>query len=114
MGFIIKILAVAVAVYLTAHLLPGVVLRDVGTAVIVALVLAVFNAIVKPVLIVLTLPITIITLGLFLLVVNIIIVKLTDYFVDGFAVHGWLTALLFSFIVSFISAVITKIVGDKK
>ncbi|GAA4741950.1 phage holin family protein [Flavisolibacter ginsenosidimutans] len=113
MGFIIKILAVAVAVYLTAHLLPGVVLRDVQTAVIVALVLAVFNAIVKPVLVVLTLPITILTLGLFLLIINIIIVKLADYFIDGFAVHGWLTALLFSFIVSFISAVITKIVGGK-
>lgn len=103
----------AVAVYLTAHLLPGITLRDVETAVIVALVLAVFNAIVKPILIVLTLPITILTLGLFLLIINIIIVKLTDYFIDGFAVHGWLTALLFSFIVSFISTVITKIVGGK-
>ena len=103
----------AVAVYITAHLLSGVYLQSVQTAVIVALVLAFLNAIVKPVLVFLTLPVTVFTLGLFLLVINIIIVNLADYFIDGFAVRGWFTALLFSFIVSFISAVISKIVGDK-
>lgn len=112
MGFLIKILATAVAVYLAAYFLPGVEVSGVQTTVIVALVLAVLNAIVKPILVILTIPITVITLGLFLLVINIIIVKLADYFIDGFSVHGWLTALLFSFIVSFLSAVINKIVGN--
>lgn len=114
MGFILKVLATAVAVYLTALLLPGVSLQGVQTAVIVALVLAFLNAIVKPLLIVLTLPVTVLTLGLFLLVINILIVKLADSIVDGFAVRGWFTALLFSFIVSFISAVLNGIVGEKK
>lgn len=114
MSFLLKVLATAVAVYLTALILPGVYLRGVSTAVIVALVLAFLNAIVKPLLIVLTIPITVLTLGLFLLVINIIIVKLADAAIDGFAVHGWLTALLFSFIVSFISAVINGIIGEKK
>ncbi len=114
MNFLIKILTTAVAVYLAAHFLPGVTLRDVQTAVIVALVLAFLNAIVKPLLVILTIPITIVTLGLFLLVINIIIVKLADYFIDGFVVHGWLTALFFSLIVSFFSYIIIKIVGEKK
>jgi putative membrane protein len=61
----------------------------------------------------LTIPITVITLGLFLLVINIIIVKLTDYLIDGFAVNGLLTALLFSLIVSVVSWLITKIAGDR-
>lgn len=112
MGFLIKVLATAVAVYLAAKLLPGVTVRDVQTTVIVALVLAVLNAIVKPILIILTLPITLVTLGLFLLIINIIIVKLAASLVDGFRVDGWLTALLFSFIVSFFSAVINKIAGN--
>lgn len=114
MGFVLKVLATAVAVYLTALILPGVTLRSVQTAVIVALVLAVLNAIVKPLLIILTIPITVLTLGLFLLVINVIIVKLADYFIDGFAVRGWLTALVFGFIVSFLSAVINSIIGEKK
>ena len=114
MSFLIKVLATAVAVYLTALILPGVTLRSVSTAIVVALVLAFLNAIVKPILVILTIPITVLTLGLFLLVINIIIVKLADAAIDGFAVRGWLTALFFSLIVSFVSAVINAIVGEKK
>ncbi|HZH36784.1 MAG TPA: phage holin family protein [Flavisolibacter sp.] len=113
MGFIIKILAIAVAAYVAAWLLPNVSIDSVQTTVIVALVFAVLNAIVRPILVMLTIPITVITLGLFLLVINIIIVKLTDYLIDGFAVNGLLTALLFSLIVSVVSWLITKIAGDR-
>jgi putative membrane protein len=113
MGFIIKILAIAVAAYVAAWLLPNVSIDSVQTTVIVALVFAVLNAIVRPILVMLTIPITVITLGLFLLVINIIIVKLTDYLIDGFAVKGLLTALLFSLIVSVVSWLITKIAGDR-
>ena len=113
MGFIIKVLAIAVAAYFAAWLLPDVTINSVQTAVIVALVFAFLNAIVKPILVILTIPITIVTLGLFLLIINIIIVKLTDALIDGFTVRGWLSALLFSLIVSFVSSVLNKIVSDK-
>lgn len=113
MGFIIKVLAIAVAAYFAAWLLPGVTINDASTAVIVALVFAILNAIVRPILIILTIPITILTLGLFLLVINIIIVKITDSLIDGFQVRDWLSALLFSLIVSFVSSVLNKIVRDK-
>lgn len=113
MGFILKLLATAVAAYVASWILPAVTIDSAGTAVIVALVFAFLNAIVRPILVLLTIPITILTLGLFLLIINIIIVKLTDYLIDGFAVEGLLAALLFSLIVSAVSWVINAIVGDK-
>ena len=113
MGFILKLLAIAVAAYVASWLLSGVTIDSAGTAIIVALVFALLNAIVRPILVLLTIPITIVTLGLFLLIINIIIVKLTDSLIDGFEVEGLLTALLFSFIVSGVSGLINAIVGDK-
>lgn len=104
----------ALAAYFAAWLLPGVTIANVQTTIIVALVLAILNAIVKPILIILTIPITLVTLGLFLLVINIIIVKLADYLIDGFAVSNWLAALLFSFIVSVVSSVLHSIARERK
>jgi putative membrane protein len=114
MGFIVKVLAIAVAAYFAAWLLPGVSINSASTAVIVAFVFAILNAIVRPILIILTIPISILTLGLFLLVINIIIVKITDALIDGFAVRGWLSALLFSLIVSFVSSILNKLIRDKE
>ena len=111
MGFILKLFAIAVAAYVASWILPDVTIDSAGTAIIVALVFALLNAIVRPILVLL--PITIVTLGLFLLIINIIIVKLTDYLIDGFEVKGLLAALLFSLIVSGVSGLITAIVGDK-
>ena len=113
MGFLIKILVTALAAYFAAWLLPGVTIDSVQTTVIVALVLAILNAIVKPILIILTIPITIITLGLFLLVINIIIVKLADSLIDGFQVESWFSALLFSLIVSIVSSILHSIAKDR-
>ena len=110
MGFIIKVLLTAVAVYAAAWLLPGVQITDITTAVIVALVLALLNTFIKPILILLTIPITIVTLGLFLLVINILIIKLTDSLVGGFTVDGWLSALLFSLIVSLVTWILSGLV----
>ena len=109
MGLLIRIIIIAVAAYLAAKLLPGVTISDATTAVLVALVLALLNAFVKPILIALTLPITIITLGLFLLVINIIIIYLAAYLVPGFSVDGWLSALLFSLIVAVITYILDAI-----
>jgi putative membrane protein len=112
MGFIIKILITAVAVYVAAYLLPGVSITNVTTTIIVALVLALLNTFIKPLLIILTLPITLITLGLFLLVINILIIKWAASIVSGFHVDGWVSALLFSLIVSFVSALLGTFVKD--
>ena len=110
MGFIIKVLVTAVAVYFTAYILPGVSVSSAKTAVIVALVLALLNMFIKPILVILTIPITILTLGLFLLVINILIIKWTASLVSGFTVNSWLSALLFSLIVSVVSSVLQRIV----
>lgn len=103
MGFILKILITATAAIIAAYFLPGVMLDGFLTALIVGLILSLLNAFVKPILVLLTIPITILTLGLFLLIINAILVKVTDYFVDGFAVSGWGTAILFSLIVSVVT-----------
>ena len=110
MGFIIKVLITAVAAYAAAWLLPGVAITDAKTAIIVALVLALLNTFIKPILIILTIPVTIITLGLFLLVINILIIKWTDSLVGGFTVDGWLSALLFSLIVSLVTWMLSGLV----
>ena len=99
MGFIVRLLVMALAVWVAAYILPGVHLQsDAKTIIIVALVLALLNAIVKPILIILTIPVTILTLGLFLLIINALMVIWTSNLVDGFKVDGWLTALFFSLI----------------
>lgn len=114
MRFIIKIIVTALAVWVAAKLLPGVHLEnDAKTIIIVALVLAVLNAVIKPVLIILTIPVTIVTLGLFLLVINALMVVWTSKLVNGFKVDGWISALLFSLIVSIVSSILHSIAREK-
>jgi putative membrane protein len=103
MRLLFRILIIAVAAFIAARVVPGVRVADAKTAILVALVLALLNTFLKPILVALTLPITIITLGLFLLVINILIVFLAAKIVPGFAVHGWIAALLFSLIISLIT-----------
>ena len=103
MNLLFRIILIAVAAFIAARLLPGVTVADAKTAILVALVLALLNTFLKPLLIVLTIPITIITLGLFLIIINILIVLLAARIVPGFEVSGWLTALLFGLIVSLIT-----------
>lgn len=92
------------AVMITAYLLPGVTLKSFFAALVVAVVLGFLNTIVKPILIVLTLPINILTLGLFTLVINAAIILLTSNIVKGFYVDGFWWALLFSLILSLVNA----------
>jgi putative membrane protein len=114
MGFIIKVLVTGLAVWVAAYVLDGVHLEnDAKTIIIVALVLALLNAIVKPILIILTIPVTIVTLGLFLLIINALMVVWTSNLVDGFKVDGWLTAILFSLIVSVVSSILHSIARDR-
>ena len=102
------------AVFLTAYLLPHVDVEGYGTALIVALVLSIANIIVKPILILFTIPITILTLGLFLLVINAFIILLADYLVDGFDVDGFWWALLFSLILSIFNSLFEDLTKDKR
>src|SRR5688500_17888680 len=110
MGFILKILITAVAAYAAAWLLTGVEITDIKTTIIVALVLALLNTFIKPILVLLTIPVTILTLGLFLLVINILIIKWTDSLVGGFTVDGRWSALLFSLIVSLVTWILCGLV----
>ena len=114
MKLIVKMLLTALAVVVLANFLPGVTVDDFTSAIIVAVVLAVLRVTVKPLLIILTLPATIMTLGLFLLVINAIIILLADYFIAGFAVAGFLTALLFSLLLSLFQSFLYSLVKDKK
>lgn len=110
-GIVLKILITAVAVLVGSWVLEGVSVNSSLTAILVALVLGILNALVKPILILLTLPITVFTLGLFLLVINILIIMWTSDLVPGFKVDGWWSALLFSFIVSIASYLIEAFFG---
>ncbi|MCB0431373.1 MAG: phage holin family protein [Flavobacteriales bacterium] len=101
-----RILLSSLAVAIAAYLMPGVHVESVGIALVVAIVLGLLNAFVKPILILLTLPITVFTLGFFLLVLNALMVMLASRWVDGFYVSGFWTALLFSLLLSFINALL--------
>ncbi|ELR69332.1 putative membrane protein [Fulvivirga imtechensis AK7] len=105
MNFLIKLLLSAIAVVITAYLLPGVDISGFLAAILVAAFLSFLNAIVRPVLVILTIPITIVTLGLFLLVINAIIILIADAIIPGFDVNGFWWALLFSIILAIVNSV---------
>ncbi|NCT09808.1 MAG: phage holin family protein [Flavobacteriia bacterium] len=96
----LKILLTALVVIVLANILPGVSVTGYTSAIIVAIVISLLNMFVKPILIFLTLPATILTFGLFLFVINAIIILLADKLLDHFAVSGFFTALLFSVLLS--------------
>jgi len=106
MKFILRLLLSALAVVLLANILPGVHVDTFGIAVIVALVLSLLNFLVKPLLVILTLPVTIVTFGLFLLVVNALIILMASGLVSGFAVDGFWWALLFSLLLSLVQSIL--------
>lgn len=114
MKTIFRILLTAAAVLILAYVLPGVAVASFWSAIIVAIVLAILRLLVKPILVVLTFPITVVTLGLFLLVINAFIIIMADYFIDGFAVKNFWWALIFSLLLSFLQSVFHSILKDKK
>ena len=114
MRFIGKILVTAMAALIASYLLPGVQIHSGFTAIIIALVLALLNTFIKPILIILTIPITVLTLGLFLLVINTIIIKWTASLVHGFNVQNWWAAFWFSILLSIVTYIIEALIGDNK
>jgi putative membrane protein len=109
MNYIIKILLTAFAVFILGNILPGIVIDNYTTAIIVAVILGILNLIAKPIFVILTIPLTIISLGLFLFVINAIIVMIAGYFIDGFLVTNIFWALLFSIILSITESILYKL-----
>lgn len=114
MNLILRIISTSILVMVISYLMKGVVIDEFSTALTVAIVLGLLNFFVKPVLVLFTLPVTVFTLGLFLLVINAIIILLCDHFVDGFDVNGFWTALFFSVILSLSQSLVYKLTEDKK
>ncbi|MGK7389250.1 MAG: phage holin family protein [Candidatus Cyclobacteriaceae bacterium M2_1C_046] len=103
MKLLARFLITTVAILITTYLLDGIYMEGVGIAIIVAIVLGIINILIKPILVILTLPVTVMTLGLFLLVINALMIMLTAWLVPGFAVDNFWWALLFSIVLAIIS-----------
>lgn len=112
MNLVLRILLTAVSVLIIAHFMPGVQVANFMTSLIVAIVLALLNLIVKPILVILTLPVTIVTLGLFLLVINALIIMLCDKIVNGFSVESFWIALFFSIILSIVQSIMFSLTDN--
>jgi putative membrane protein len=104
MKFIFKLIISAISIVITAYILPGVHVKDLFTSLVLAIVLALLNGIVRPILIILTIPVTLLTLGLFLLVINALMIIVAGNIVPGFLVEGFWWAVLFSVILSLITS----------
>jgi len=113
MPFLVKVIVTTFAVVIGAYIMPGVSVDGFLTAIVVAFVLGILNALLKPVLIILTLPVTVMSLGLFLLVINAFIILLADYFVRGFNVGGFGTAIVFSILLAIINWLLSMPVKDR-
>ena len=111
MKFIIQIIISTLAVLITSYLLPGVHIANNSflTALVVAVVLSFMNNVIKPIMIILTIPVTIFSLGLFLLVINALIILFTAKLVEGFRVDSFWWALLFSLILSLVTSILQSV-----
>jgi putative membrane protein len=111
MNFLINLFVNGVAVYLTSILLPGVRIDGFIPAILVALVLGLINTFLKPLLLILTLPINILTLGLFTFVINALVIIIADKFIGSFAVSNFWWALIFSLVLSVVAAILHSVTG---
>ena len=114
MNLLIKIIITAALVLLISNFMPGVHVESFTTALFVAIVLGLLNIFIKPIIVIFTLPVTILTLGLFLLVINALIIILCTNIVGGFSVDSFWTALFFSIILSLLQSIMNGILGEGK
>lgn len=114
MYYLINLLVSGLAVFLSARLLPGVTVDGYLTAVLVAVVLGLVNTLIKPIVLLLTLPITILTLGLFSLVINALMILLVTAIIPGFKVDGLFTAIIFGIVLAIINGVMQLFVSTEK
>ena len=113
LGIVLRTLIIALGIWLAAYLVPGVSASSTGALVWAAIALGLINAFVRPVLVLLTLPFTILTLGLFLLLLNAGMLNLAGWFVDGFEVVGFWSAVFGAIVVSVVSGLCSNFIGPK-
>lgn len=115
MRILLSIVINTIALLVTAYFVPGFTIISWQAAVLAAIVYGVINAFIKPVLVILTLPITILTLGLFILVVNAVVLFITTYFVHGFTIDGWIPGIIGAIVLSLVSTILSSLlkVDDK-
>ena len=106
MNLFLRMIINTVSIMVVSYVLPGVSVANFFTGLVVAVFLSLLNMLVKPVLILLTLPVTIITFGLFLLILNGLMVLLVSHFVEGFTVAGIWSAVFFSLLVSLVNSIL--------
>src|SRR5919204_1645389 len=112
MGLLLRVVVNAATIAIAAAIIPGIELRGIGPALIAGLVLGVINAVVRPILFIVTLPLTLVTLGLFLFVLNAICLWLTASIVPGFDIRSFGAAFLGALVVSVVSWMLTAFVSD--
>ena len=113
MGFILRIVVYTLGLLVAAYVVPGIRLDGLASALVAGLLLGLVNAIVRPILVVLTFPITLLTLGLFLLVLNAFCLWLVSVFVSGFRVAGFWPAFWGALLVSVVSWILTALISDR-
>jgi putative membrane protein len=113
MNLLVRVLLSGLAVFVTSYLLPGVIVSNFLTAVVVGIVLGIINAFVKPVLVILTLPITLVTLGLFYFILNALLILFVAQIVPGFVVESFWWALAFGLVMSIVSWFFNSLTGNK-
>ncbi|MEQ9301941.1 MAG: phage holin family protein [Cyclobacteriaceae bacterium] len=114
MSLVIRLVLSALGVLIAAYILPGVNVDGFFAAIVVSIILGILNWTVKPLLILFTLPLTFLTLGLFLLVINALIILLANSIVPGFEVEGFWWALLFSLVLTVLNSFFQDISGEKR
>jgi putative membrane protein len=113
MRFLVRLIVNAAAVFLAANLVPGIAVSSFAVALLAGLILGFVNAIIKPILFVLTLPFTIVTLGLFIFVVNAICLALVAWLVPGLTISGFWAALFGAIVISLVSWALNMILADE-
>lgn len=111
-GFLIRVVIVALALWVTSKLIPGVEISDGTSLALAALVLGIINAFVRPVVVIMTLPLTILTLGLFLLVINAGMLSLTAWMLDGMTVAGFWPAFFGAIVMAVTGWIASSFIGD--
>lgn len=113
MGFLIRLSVNVLALLLVSSILPGIEVHGLLPAIAAALLFGLFNTFLRPILILLTLPISLMTFGFFLLVINGLLLQLAAFFIKGFEVHGFWPAVVGAFLISVISWLLTIFVNDR-
>jgi putative membrane protein len=114
MKTLLQIVLTGLIVLILSNILGGVYVADFFTAVVVAAILALLNIFVKPILLILTLPVTVVTFGLFLLAINAFIILMADWLIDAFRVDGFWWAVLFSILLSFLQSILFALAQRKR